>query len=220
MFRKVKKEDHDACRPVGLSSAPGKIMEKVILGVTEKHLRGNADIGHSQHGFARGKSCLTNLISFYGKVSHLVDQGKPVDVGFFYFSKAFDTCLSQYPSGQNVQHTARWVPDLLGEQLADGSVIVNGVTSGWQPVTSGIPQGSVLKPVLFDVFVNDLDAGIECTLSKFADDTKLGGAVDSLSGREALHGELDRLESWAMTNHVKFNKSKYWILHLDRGNPA
>jgi len=104
--------------------------------------------------------------------------------------------------------------------LADGSVIVNGVTSGWQPVTSGIPQGSVLKPVLFDVFVNDLDAGIECTLSKFADDTKLGGAVDSLSGREALHGELDRLESWAMTNHVKFNKSKYWILHLDRGNPA
>ena len=85
MFRKVKKEDHDACRPVGLSSAPGKIMEKVILGVTEKHLRGNADIGHSQHGFARGKSCLTNLISFYAKVIHLVKQGKSVDVGFWGF---------------------------------------------------------------------------------------------------------------------------------------
>ena len=97
-------------------------------------------------------------------------------------------------------------------------VIVNGVTSGWWTVTSGVPQASILGLVLFNVFINHLDAGIKCTLNKFAEDTKSGGVVDSLEGRGALQRDLDRLKSWAVSNCMKFNKSKCQILRLKWGN--
>ena len=225
IYKKGPKGEPGNYRPVSLTSIPCRMLESIIKDKLMGYLANNNLLSESQHGFLKGRSCATNLITFMDKLTKVVDSGKPADVFYLDFAKAFDKVphqrlLKKMASKGIDGGIFRWIKSWLKDRIQ--TVVVNGSESRPSDVKSGVPQGSVLGPPLFDIFIDDLD---ECAaeleiIIKFADDTKGLKEINSPEDREKLQGALDHLERWAEKWGMKFNIPKCKIMHVGPRNPG
>ncbi|CAM4563975.1 unnamed protein product [Caretta caretta] len=193
------------------------ILEKILKEKVVKDIEVNGKWDKIQHGFTKGRSCQTNLISFFERVTDFLDKGNAVDLIYLDFSKAFDMVshgellVKLEKMGINMK-IERWIRNWLKGRLQ--RVILEGELSGWREVTSGVPQGSVLGPILFNLFITDLSTKSGSVLVKFADDTKLGGIANLEKDQDILQEDLDDLVNWNNSNRMKFNSEKCKVMHL------
>ena len=221
IFKKGRRGDPGNYRPVSLTSVPGKMVESLIKDRIIKHVEEQALMMESQHGFCKGRSCLTNLLEFFEKVNRHVDVGEPVDIVYLDFQKAFDTVphqrLLRKLHSQGIRgQVLLWIQNWL--RARKQRVGVNGQLSQWREVKSGVPQGSVLGPVLFNLFINDLETGISSEVAKFADDTKLFRVVKTKRDCEELQKDLSKLGEWAEKWQMRFNVKKCKVMHIGAKN--
>ena len=218
IFKKGEKKKPENYRPISLTSVPCKLMEKLVRDIIVRHMTENNLFSNAQHGFIKGKSCVTQLLEFLEDITQSIDNGDEVDVIYLDFCKAFDKVPHQrllqklYAYGiRGKVHT--WVKEFLSGR--EQRVIVNGSQSTWINITSGIPQGSVLGPVLFLVFINDLPEVIKVLIKLFADDAKLYSVVTSNADNRAQFS-LNRAVDWSKVWKMIFNIIKCHHLHIGK----
>jgi hypothetical protein len=222
IFKKGKKSALGNYRPVSLTSVVCKVIESLVRDHMVAHMTKNVLFSGFQHGFISGRSCVTNLLAVLDAWTEAMDNGTAVDAVYLDFAKAFDTVpherLLIKLQGYGIQDKVLgWIQNFL--QGRRQSVIVNGAKSGWTPVTSGVPQGSVIGPVLFVIFINDLPEVTQSIAQMFADDTKVFRSMVTDDDRELLQEDIDQLAKWGNIWQLRFNADKCKVLHIGRNNP-
>ena len=174
----------------------------------------------NQHGFRSGFSCLSQLLQHFDHVKKLLEEGQNIDVIYLDFEKAFDK-LDFEITLQKLQELGvsgkilDWIRSFLSQRKQ--CVVVEGVKSGQEPVLSGVPQGSVVGPLLFIVMLRDIDRGVSSAwVSSFADDTRVLAGVSTVEGVVALQEDLEKIYQWAAQNNATFNSTKFECLRYGR----
>jgi hypothetical protein len=223
IYKKGSKGLASNYRPISLTSVLCKLLESIIRDALTAHIDRFKLLNQSQHGFLKGKSCTTNLLEFTEKVMNCLDDSTPVDIIYLDFAKAFDK-VSRKKLMRKVKNFGikgdlyTWIENWLTGRKQ--RVVINGKESDWIEVESGVPQGSVLGPLLFLIFIDDIDeyATLIEILRKFADDTKLGHPVRNDRDREMLQAQLDSIFNWSQTWGMTFNIDKCKVMHVGRTN--
>ena len=219
IFKKGSRMSPNNYRPVSLTCVVCKVMEKLVRKVLMDHLEENDIVTREQHGFVSGRSCITHLLEVMDSWTEVVDEGGSVDVIYTDFQKAFDSVphrrLMRKVSACGIGGKLfRWINEFLANRTQ--RVVINGEKSQEGNVTSGIPQGSVLGPILFVIYINDLPANVKSQVKMFADDTKLFTRVDVPNNHETMQNDLDELVQWSNKWQLKFHPEKCGVLKLGR----
>jgi hypothetical protein len=208
-------------RPVTLTSHIIKVFEKVLVKRITQYFDDNNLFNDSQHGFRRGRSCLSQLMDHYCRVLEALENGSQVDIVYLDFSKAFDKVdhgvLLRKLRALGVRgKLLTWIHGFLSGRKQ--TVAVDGVLSTEALVVSGVPQGSVLGPVLFLVLAVDIDKDLEhATASSFADDTRVMKTVKTGEDCNLMQHDLATVYEWAERNNMVFNGTKFELLRYSPG---
>lgn len=209
-------------RPISLTSIPCKLMEHIVLHYLNQTL--DTVLHDRQHGFRKGLSCESQLCATYHDIAHRADRGDTIHAAVMDFTKAFDKVphqllmkkLSIVPNIDS--KILMWIHDFLRDRKQ--CVVIDQNQSPEIAVTSGVPQGSVLGPTLFLVYINDLPEQVSCEVSLFADDTLIYQSVNSQIDQTEFQANIAALAKWADTWCMSFNAAKCSIMSFNQTSAA
>ena len=219
IFKSGNKEEPLNYRPVSLTSLVAKLCERIFKERWTKYLEEMNIITDRQFGFRGGRSCVTNLISFYSRVVDVIQERDGwADCIYLDLEKAFDKVPHKRllwkleNIGGLKGNLLNWMRDFLSSR--EMRTVIKGKLSGWRKVTSGVPQGSVLAPVMFLIYVNDMVEGVSSYISLFADDAKIMRKIENMEDSRVLQEDLNKLYMWSRTWGMKFNAKKCKTLEM------
>ena len=203
-------------RSVSLLPIVSKVFEKILCDAFVQHI--SPVISSSQHGFVSGKSCVTNLSEFMFYATSAMQSKSQLDVIYTDFSSAFQSVDHRFllHKLQTSFGVSGQMLSLFGSYLTQRRqrVVLDGVTSEWCAVASGVPEGSILGPSLFLAFINDIPERLKSNCLLYADDLKLFRAVTDVRDGELLQNDLDQLHSWSQSWQITLNPTKCFHLRL------
>ena len=217
IFKKGEKSKPGNYRPVSLTSILCKLMEKLIRSRIVDYMQKNNLISNKQFGFVGGRSTALQLTQVLGDWTKILDEGGEIDVIYMDFMKAFDTVphqrlIEKMKSYGLSPEILNWVNSFLSNRKQ--MVCVNGEKSSKREVTSGVPQGSVLGPILFVLYINDLPREVTSEVYLFADDTKIYRAIRNQQDQERLQKDLLRLQEWSNKWLLRFHPDKCVVMNI------
>ena len=219
LFKKGSVGCSENYRPIANSSHIIKVFEKIVRKYIVSYLDANNMFNPNQHGFRCNRSCLSQLLAHYDEILHQMEKGLGIDVVYLDFSKAFDkvdfhVLLKKLKRFGIDGKLGKWLYSFLVDRTQ--TVVVNGVKSFKILVKSGVPQGSVLGPLLFLSLMTDIDAKVKfSSVSSFADDTRVCKGVSSITDVDHFQTDLFHIYNWAEDNNMVFNNRKFELLRYN-----